>query len=393
MPPEYGQGSKKEKSPIAIIIVAVAVFAIMIGVGLYFFLWHDPGNESGEPDPTETGQESPQNGNDTSGDNNRDSDNDRENDGNTDDGDDAVSGGERAVENDINGIVIAHEGTSITELELEMYERASLQAIIDPPESDTELDWENTDPSALAVSTDEAGIEALIRGVGPGKTVITVTAGSVEQRIEVSVNKTDIERREFIIPDSSRRSLSESDVRHLSNAELVIAWNEIFARHGFMFGSKSLIGWFESQPWYVPVHPLGTFNYGLLSRTESRNVNMLRELRDKRNDGLASYQGTGAHDLYFYQTFWDSGNRYIHVDETEEMYIDLEIALFEIYARNGRIFDNLRWSEYFKSFTWYEPYIPDNLFDDSLLNSFEQANVEMLRHQISLNPNLETNED
>ena len=193
-----------------------------------------------------------------------------------------------------------------------------------------------------------------------------------------------------MIPDSGTRQLTESDISHFSNAELVIAWNEIYARHGFMFGSKALTEWFEKQPWYVPVYPFGTFNDRILSSVENSNVRTLRNLRDRRNEGRARYNGTGAHDVAFYQTFWDSSSRYIEEHEVADMGTALETALHEIYARNGRIFDNPRWSEYYKSFTWYQPRIPDNQWDDSVLNMFELANVQLLRHFISLNPNLET---
>jgi len=53
-------------------------------------------------------------------------------------------------------------------------------------------------------------------------------------------------------PFASQRYLSASDLRTLSNAELKIMRNEIFARHGYIFKTDAMKRYFSRQSWYRP---------------------------------------------------------------------------------------------------------------------------------------------
>ena len=54
----------------------------------------------------------------------------------------------------------------------------------------------------------------------------------------------------YILPNSSDTRLSRSDLNSLSDDDLEIAMNEIWARHGRMFKNNWLQNHFDSQPWY-----------------------------------------------------------------------------------------------------------------------------------------------
>ena len=364
---------RKKQLPLSAIIAIAAACVVCLGVGLFFLLSSGPAKNNAGTNLIDTSQE--------------DSDS-------TDVVDpDSADNNKNKSEDKVTAINVKNDGINVTDLKLDIYQRLSLIAELEPISRDAVIVWENSNPGVLALLIDENGHEAIIRGVGAGSAVLRVSADNAEQTLEISVEKTSVDTRDFIIAHSSDQKLSDPEIEHLSNAELVIAWNEIYARHGFIYNSKALSEWFDMQPWYRPVYKFGTFDYSLLSTTERSNVTLLRRLRDRRNEGRTLYQGTGAHDVFFYQTFWDSSSRYIDPSEIADMATGLETALHEIYARNGRMFDNPRWSEYYKSFTWYDPYIPDYQWDDGVLNSFELANVELLRHYIALNPDLETNQN
>ena len=377
-----------QKKPFVIASVIIIVLIVLLGAGIYFVLLSDPADDIRDdrenPSTENPNIENPQN---------PAVEEDREESDINEPADSTADSttNSTANEDETFTINIFYNGSRITEFELNIFERAALNVDIGSAESGNEIIWENSNPDVLDISVNNNGHAAMIRGVGPGKTTITLIAGSSVQTFETTVTRPQLSKREYIIPNSNTQRLTEASIEHLSNAELVIAWNEIYARHGFMFGSKALSEWFDMQPWYIPIYPYGTFNYGHLSAIERSNVTTLRGLRDRRNEGRAHYQGTGADDIAFYQTFWDSSSRYIFSHELEDMGTGLETALHEIYARHGRIFTNPRWSEYYKSFTWYEPRIPDHEWDDSILNAFEQVNVELLRFHISMNPNLESN--
>ena len=57
---------------------------------------------------------------------------------------------------------------------------------------------------------------------------------------------------DFIFPQSSTEYLSQSQVSSLSDYQLGIARNEIYARHGYIFKLDRFKSNFESQSWYVP---------------------------------------------------------------------------------------------------------------------------------------------
>jgi hypothetical protein len=59
---------------------------------------------------------------------------------------------------------------------------------------------------------------------------------------------------DFILPNSSSVKVTEADLRQLSLAEMRIARNEIFARHGRQFKDPMLNKWFYSKTWYLRIN-------------------------------------------------------------------------------------------------------------------------------------------
>lgn len=84
----------------------------------------------------------------------------------------------------------------------------------------------------------------------------------------------------FIFPESSSSYLSKSQVRSLSNYQLGIARNEIYARHGYIFKLDTFKRYFESQNWYVPRYT--NQNSITLNSVESYNVGLIKGEEDRR---------------------------------------------------------------------------------------------------------------
>lgn len=57
------------------------------------------------------------------------------------------------------------------------------------------------------------------------------------------------------------------------------------------------------------------------------------------------------------------------------------IARNEIYARHGRIFDNVFLSNYFASCSWYEGTVASDAFDEGVLSQVEKDNLEIIKAQ------------
>ena len=76
----------------------------------------------------------------------------------------------------------------------------------------------------------------------------------------------------YIFPYSSTSLLGDADLRGRSAWELEIARNEIYARHGYIFSTKSLADYFSGKSWYVPRYTAEQFNDGMLNDIEQRNI-------------------------------------------------------------------------------------------------------------------------
>ncbi len=51
-------------------------------------------------------------------------------------------------------------------------------------------------------------------------------------------------------PETSTRHLNDTDLKGKSRSELRLMRNEIYARHGYIFGVNDLQRYFERQSWY-----------------------------------------------------------------------------------------------------------------------------------------------
>lgn len=82
---------------------------------------------------------------------------------------------------------------------------------------------------------------------------------------------------DYILPESNTRYLTEEDIAGLSNEELELARNEIYARHGRIFDTDEIREYFESKSWYDGTISPEDFDYSVLSDIERANVNFLLE--------------------------------------------------------------------------------------------------------------------
>lgn len=75
-------------------------------------------------------------------------------------------------------------------------------------------------------------------------------------------------------PESSTRLLTYDDIRGLTNNELTIMRNEIFARHGYAFKTPWLLDHFSQFSWYRPLYSdVGS----QLSEIERSNVRFIKQ--------------------------------------------------------------------------------------------------------------------
>lgn len=119
--------------------------------------------------------------------------------------------------------------------------------------------------------------EVISQSINPGQLVNKQTVIAIEASAgRSSAPPATVVNNDFIFQDSSTRYLTGNDLRGLTKDELVIARNEIFARHGRQFVDAALRSYFNSKTWYInlPKLPAGTEPY--LSSLEKANVSLIQ---------------------------------------------------------------------------------------------------------------------
>lgn len=84
--------------------------------------------------------------------------------------------------------------------------------------------------------------------------------------------------------------------------------------------------------------------------------------------------------------FSDSSYRYLSDYEVDALGDDeTQLAINEIYARNGHAFSESRWRNYFNQYDWYYYYSPKKKVSQSDCNSYERANLnKLIKHRDAL---------
>ncbi len=79
----------------------------------------------------------------------------------------------------------------------------------------------------------------------------------------------------YLLSTSGCEYLTISDLAGFSAAELRVARNEIYARHGRIFGSEDLSTYFNSKSWYNGTISADNFSDSMLSEVELANINTI----------------------------------------------------------------------------------------------------------------------
>lgn len=80
---------------------------------------------------------------------------------------------------------------------------------------------------------------------------------------------------EFVFENSQYELIDESDLYGLTEWELKVARNEIFARHGRKFNNENLQFYFDNCSWYVGIYSPDEFDPSCLNRIELDNLDII----------------------------------------------------------------------------------------------------------------------
>lgn len=186
-------------------------------------------------------------------------------------------------------------------------------------------------------------------------------------------------------PQTKTRLLRASEIKKLSPESRQYAINEIFARHGLLFGDMKLrkqflpFDWYQPEPGQTSAQTRRMFN-----SYERRNVERLAMAREMEDEPEAAepYQSPykpGSQGL--------AGERYPET-RLDELFADdvaamtdsqLNFAINEIYARHGLVFGEMNLRKHFLGLGWYKPK-PDLSADEvaDLFSKLERQNADTL---------------
>jgi small-conductance mechanosensitive channel len=78
-------------------------------------------------------------------------------------------------------------------------------------------------------------------------------------------------------PEASERDLDDSELSDMTERELKIMRNEIFARHGYIFKTKDMKNYFSAQSWYRPMYSNVTNRITII---EKKNIDLIKSFEN-----------------------------------------------------------------------------------------------------------------
>lgn len=97
----------------------------------------------------------------------------------------------------------------------------------------------------------------------------------IKASVEIASSGIHCDAEEYVIPTSSIFPLNQDMLAYMSDNDLWIARNEIYARHGRQFNNEYLQRYFNRCTWYEGTTPGEQFKESVLSQLEKDNLTLL----------------------------------------------------------------------------------------------------------------------
>ena len=95
-----------------------------------------------------------------------------------------------------------------------------------------------------------------------------------------SIEQNDL--TEYILPNSNSEYISYADLEGLSQTEVSLARNEIYARHGRKFETDSIREYFEMKTWYEPSIDPDNFSESVFNNYEKDNIKTIINYEEEK---------------------------------------------------------------------------------------------------------------
>lgn len=97
--------------------------------------------------------------------------------------------------------------------------------------------------------------------------------------------QTGVQTGEYYFPESNSRYLTDEELASYSSADLELAKNEIYARHGRQFVTERIAAYFNSKSWYQGTIDPETFDAqqdSIFNEYETANISKILEWEEKK---------------------------------------------------------------------------------------------------------------
>ena len=85
----------------------------------------------------------------------------------------------------------------------------------------------------------------------------------------------------YLLPMSASRYLTAEDLAGMSQKEVCLARNEIYARRGRIFQNQDIAAWFNAQSWYSGTVSAADFDESVFGLYESANIQLIQDYEQK----------------------------------------------------------------------------------------------------------------
>lgn len=102
----------------------------------------------------------------------------------------------------------------------------------------------------------------------------------IETGIQIEAEGVHFDASQYQIPISSIKSIEQRDLVNMTDNQLWIARNEIYARHGKTFDNDYLQSYFNSCSWYSPIEGKSEITDDELSEIEKANLEQIVAMED-----------------------------------------------------------------------------------------------------------------
>lgn len=92
----------------------------------------------------------------------------------------------------------------------------------------------------------------------------------------------------YVIPDSGSRYLTRDELSSYSGLYLMLARNEIYAKHGYMFNDQNIQRYFNYKDWYYGYVPSQNFSDAVFNEYEAYNISQIVAEENSRGGAVQS---------------------------------------------------------------------------------------------------------